>query len=220
MFRDRLKNAVRKAALRALKMEKEAADRTPREKIIPGATVDLSKIPKLVDGDGDTPGPNHKTRIGRTWLSAQVTSGVSPVLIDIREPTEWTGGILPGAHLLPAQQLRDRLDLLPPKAMRVTVYDSDGGAESDTLADWLREQGWSMARQLQGGWAEWLEHGEPISQLNPIEGARAQVGTPVSLVSGDRGVVQGVDVSEEKTTYLVLQEDGSVTTSSEEDLAE
>ena len=40
------------------------------------ATFDESKIPKVVDGSGDTPGPNHKQDIGRTWVSAQMAGGL------------------------------------------------------------------------------------------------------------------------------------------------
>ncbi len=220
MIRDRLKKAARKAALKAFGMEKQAEDRVPRPKVDPGAEIDLSKIPKLVDGDGDTPGPNHKTRIGRTWVAAQMASGVSPILIDIRTPQEWTTGILPGALLLPGEQLKAQLDVLPDKKLRVTVYDSDGGTGSDALADWLRGQGWGMARQLQGGWAEWLEHGEPTRQLTPVDAARAQVGEPVGLSGGRRGVVQAISVSGSTRTYTVLADDGTVKTCGEDDLAE
>ena len=30
------------------------------------------------------------------------------------------------------------------------------------LAAWLRDNGWALARRLQGGYAEWIEHGEDI----------------------------------------------------------
>lgn len=220
MIRDRLKAAARKAALRAFKMERQAEDRAPREKVDPAAAIDFSKIPKLVDGDGDTPGPNHKTRIGRTWVAAQMASGVSPVLFDVRHPEEWLGGILPGAVLLPGEQLREQLSLLPDKALRVTVYDSDGGPLSDNLAEWLRSQGWGMARQLQGGWAEWLEQGEPTAELAVIDGAAVQIGSPAALKSGGQGVVQAITVSGSKRSYTLLQGDGTTVTCGEDALSE
>lgn len=221
MIRDRLKNAARKAALKAFGMEKQAEDRVPRPKVAPGSEIDLSKIPKLVDGDGDTPGPKHMTRIGRTWVAAQIASSVSHCIVDVRTPEEWTTGTLPGALCISGDQLKTRLEVLPEdRRLRVTLYDSDGGAHSDALAQWLVEQGWGWARQLQGGWAEWLEHGEPIAELPQVEGARAQVGTPVSLTSGAQGVLQGIEVSGSKRTYAVLVDDGSVVQCSEDDLAE
>ena len=35
-----------------------------------------------------------------------------------------------------------------------------GAQGSIELAAWLRENGWELARRLQGGYAEWIEHGE------------------------------------------------------------
>ncbi len=220
MIRDRLKKAARKAALRAFKMEKQAEDRAPREVVEPTGEVDLSKIPTLVDGSGDTPGPNHRTRIGRTWLAAQMVAGTSPVLIDMRPPQEWTGGILPGALLLPGEQVKDQLELLPARDVRVTVYDSDGGAPSDRLASWLREAGWPTARQLQGGWAEWLEQGEARAEVPEVPGARAQVGTAVALGDGREGVVQAIQVSGQQRTFTVLLDSGAPVVVGEDLLAE
>ncbi len=220
MFRDRLKKAARKAALKAFGMEKQAEDRAPRSQMDPNQEIDLSKIPKIVDGDGDTPGPKHLTRIGRTWIAAQITSDVSHCILDIRSPQEWTQGTLPGAVRIPGEQIKQRQDLLPQDTKeRVTVYDSDGGELSDQLATWLREQGWGWARQLQGGWAEWLEHGEPLATLPTIEGARAQVGEPVGLAGDQRGVVQDIAVSQDTRTYTVLLDDGAVVEVAEDDLS-
>jgi 3-mercaptopyruvate sulfurtransferase SseA len=112
------------------------------------------------------------------------------------------------------------MDMLPPKEIRVTVYDSDGGAESERLASWLRDQGYEWARQLQGGWAEWLEFGEPSERPKPVEGAKVQVGEPIVTTSGIQGVVQGIEVSGSVHTYTVLRDDGTVLSCGEEDLAE
>ena len=73
MIRDRLKKAARKAAIRLLNMEFDTEDRDPNARGNPDASkFDPDKIPPLVDGDGDTPGPNHKQDIGRTWVAAQL----------------------------------------------------------------------------------------------------------------------------------------------------
>ena len=42
----------------------------------------------------------------------------------------------------------------------MTIYDQTGAQGSIELAAWLRDNGWSLARRLQGGFAEWIEHGE------------------------------------------------------------
>jgi rhodanese-related sulfurtransferase len=161
MFRDRLKNRVRRIAIKAFGMEFDTEDRDPNAggRANPD-DFDPSVIPKIVDGAGDTPGPNHKEDIGRTWVAAQLTGGVAPFFIDIRTELEMAGGILPGAHCLPAKSVEDNLSVLPPKDKRVTVYDQTGDQGSIEVAEWLRSQGWGLARRLRGGYAEWIEHGE------------------------------------------------------------
>lgn len=165
MFRNRLKDRVRKIAIRAFGMEFDTEARDPNAggRADPN-DYDPTVIPKIVDGAGDTPGPNHKEDIGRTWVAAQLAGGVAPFFVDIRSPMEVATGVLPGAHRLPGETIKTNLSALPPKTQRVTVYDQTGDQGSTELALWLRDQGWTLARRLQGGYAEWIEHGEAIDK--------------------------------------------------------
>lgn len=211
MIRDRLKEAARKAALRAFGMERQAASVDPLSQKLaaPPSTIDMSVIPRVVDGSGDTPGPNHKTDIGRTWLAAQVASRASPLLIDLRDPAECVAGILPGAVLMPRDQVRDRLAELPEKGQRVVVYDQVSSERATEVAAWLREQGWEMARRLSGGYAEWIEHGEPVEVPAPPPGGRWHIGRQVDRVAGGRGWVQSASVGPRGPEYVLLLEDGT-----------
>ena len=202
MFRDKLKKAARKAALKALGMESQAAPRqTSRGE---AGEFDPTVIPRVVDGSGDTPGPNHKTLIGRTWISAQLAGGVSPCILDIRPPEQWRAGHLPGALLLPGRQIMSRTDLLPSKDKRVAVCDATGDALSAEVALWLHEAGWTLARQLQGGWAEWVEFGEPIVTPETIEGDLIQIGDTAELTDGRRGWVQELTTDSEGLVFTLL----------------
>lgn len=191
MIRDRLKNVARRAAIRLLNMEFDTQDRDPnaRRRGDP-SKFDPDKIPRVVDGDGDTPGPNHRTDIGRTWVSAQLAGGVAPVFIDMRPPREVAAGALPGALLLPGRLSLQRPELLPAdKSVRVTVYDQTGELGSEELAAELREAGWPLARRLTGGYAEWIEHDEPIEVPAAAPGGRLRPGDPARLADGREGHV-------------------------------
>jgi rhodanese-related sulfurtransferase len=190
-LRDRLRAKVRQTAIRVLGMEFDTEERDPssRKRPAPG-NFDPSVIPKLVDGDGDTPGPNHREDIGRTWVAAQLAGGVAPFFIDMRPPQEVTAGLLPGARLLPGELVRARLDQLPAdRSARVTVYDQTGELGSADLSAWLRANGWPMARRLRGGYAEWIEHAEPVELPVPAEGGRLRPGDPVRMADGREGRV-------------------------------
>jgi len=135
MIRDRLKKAARSAAVKLFHMEFDVEARDPGAKTVGTVgEVDHRVIPRVVQGDGDTPGPNHRTDIGRTWLAAQVVAGAAPVLVDLRPPAEVVAGVLPGALLIPDWSIRDHMDLLPPKEQRVTVYDQTGDLGSAEVA--------------------------------------------------------------------------------------
>jgi rhodanese-related sulfurtransferase len=191
MIRDRFKRVARRAAIKLLNMEFDTEDRDPaaRRRGDP-SQFDPSKIPPLVDGDGDTPGPNHKTEIGRTWVSAQLAGGVAPFFLDLRPPAEAVAGTLPGAIVLPNDLVFQRLDLLPSdRDLRITIYDQTGQLDSESIAEKLREEGFTMARSLRGGYAEWIEHAEPVETPEPSGTGTLKIGDPVRLADGREGWV-------------------------------
>jgi len=190
VVKGRLKSVVRRAAIRLMGMEFDTEARDPAARGTPDPSkFDESKIPKVVDGSGDTPGPNHKENIGRTWVSAQLNGGVAPFFLDIRPPNEAAAGTLPGATLLPKMAAKEHLEMLPDKSARVTIYDATGEQESEELAAWLREQGWGLARRLQGGYAEWMEHGEPTVLPTLASEATVRIGDSVNTPTGEAGQV-------------------------------
>jgi rhodanese-related sulfurtransferase len=212
LIRDRLKGVVKKGLIKAFGMEWESTE-VPEQNIPKrdGAAVayDPTVIPRVVDGSGDTPGPKHPTNIGRTWVASQVISDVAPYLIDIREPKECAGGVIKGAVVMPGEQVKQRLDRLPAKDVRVTVYDQVGSDAADKLAEWLRDQGWFLARRLVGGYAEWIEHAEPIAVPAAPEGGRFAVGQQVDRKKGGRAWVQEARSEGGKAIYTLWNDDGS-----------
>jgi hypothetical protein len=105
--------------------------------------------------------------------------------------------------LMPGDSLKGHLDRLPAKDVRVTIYDSTGEQGSEALAAWLRGEGWTMARRLRGGFAEWIEHGEVVHLPQLVAGARAKVGDPIGLKDGRSGWVQEVTGSGSGIRYTI-----------------
>lgn len=200
MIRDRIKRAARKVAIKAFGMEFDTQDRPDDPgRASRAAAYDPSKIPRVVQGSGDTPGPNHKELVGHVFLGAQVSSGATEIIVDTRPPEEWVAGIILNAMLLPNTQILEHLDRLPNQDTRVTFYDATGEQGARELAIAVRDRGWKFSRALEGGWASWIEHDEPTTQLPRNEGASFQIGDPVELKDGRRGVIQASGA-----TYSVL----------------
>lgn len=79
--------------------------------------------------------------------------GAKPVLVDVREKTEWDYGHIGGAIHVPLGQLGGRLNELDPKAPTV-VYCRSGG-RSSRAASMLIKAGFADVRNLSGGMIAW-----------------------------------------------------------------
>ena len=73
-------------------------------------------------------------------------------IIDVREATETSSGMLPGARNLPLSQLRDLLDLLP-KNQPVVVY-CQVGLRGYIAQRFLSQNGYQV-QSLNGGYKTW-----------------------------------------------------------------
>jgi rhodanese-related sulfurtransferase len=204
MIRDRLLRAVRAVGRRLLNPEERASVRERQQWGESTSEVDASVLPPLQDGDGDTPGPNHKSDIGRTWAAAQLVSGAGIVTVDVRSPSEWIVGHLPGALLLPAEAALANLDLVPGKGTDtfIAVYDATGNQQSGEIARVLREAGWPRARRLVGGFAEWVEEGEEVVHPKTSAGSW-QIGDTVRVTGGPTGTVWRLPDSKHSTYGIV-----------------
>ena len=83
-----------------------------------------------------------------------------PVLIDVREPHEYTEAHVPGATLIPLGTVPDHLDEVPAEG---TVYVICAvGGRSRRAAEFYRTRGID-AVNVAGGTKAWLEAGQPAS---------------------------------------------------------
>ena len=110
LIRKKIKSFARQTLIKIFNMDFDVEDRRSVKEGAPPPSktpqvVDPSVIPKVVSGSGDTPGPNHKEDIGRTWCSAQIVGGVPPFFLDIRPPNEVVAGMLPNSILMTGEHI-------------------------------------------------------------------------------------------------------------------
>jgi rhodanese-related sulfurtransferase len=84
------------------------------------------------------------------------------VLIDVREPDEYTAGHVPGAQLIPLGEVAERLHEVPETDDQVYVICAKGG-RSYRAAEFYRSQGID-AVNVAGGTGAWVESGQPVSE--------------------------------------------------------
>jgi rhodanese-related sulfurtransferase len=81
-------------------------------------------------------------------------------LIDVRQPDEYARVHVPGARLMPLDELPELIDEIP---MEVPVYlICQSGGRSHRAAEWLVAQGFD-ASNVAGGTVAWVDAGKPTA---------------------------------------------------------
>jgi rhodanese-related sulfurtransferase len=95
--------------------------------------------------------PTGVTDVGNAGFKQAIAAGDQ--LIDVRTPAEYATGHIPGARLLPIDQLPSQLASLD-KSKPVAVYCATG-ARSLNAKQYLAAQGFATVVNLQAGMASW-----------------------------------------------------------------
>jgi rhodanese-related sulfurtransferase len=108
-----------------------------------------------------------KARVKETDIAGykkMLADGSKPVLIDVREDSEWAAGHAAGAiHLGKGVIERDIETKIPEKSAKLVLY-CGGGFRSALAADALQQMGYTDAISLDGGWRAIQQSGLPIEK--------------------------------------------------------
>ncbi len=88
-------------------------------------------------------------------LAALLARDEAPLLLDVRTPEEFAQGHVPGATLVPVQELEARLGELGAYKARGVVTYCEVGGRAGKAAELLRANGFSSVRQLDGSMQRW-----------------------------------------------------------------
>ena len=94
-----------------------------------------------------------------TELKERMDRGDAPMIVDVREPAEFEICSIPGAVLIPLQQLPQRLGELDP-SKEIVLQCKVGGRSANATA-YLQRAGFSRARNLKGGILAWIDQVDP-----------------------------------------------------------
>lgn len=81
--------------------------------------------------------------------TAQQVAAAGAVIVDVRTPTEYQAGHIPGARLIPFDQMASRAGELPGKDRPVLLYCRTGRRTAMAAAT-LRQLGYTAVYDLQG----------------------------------------------------------------------
>lgn len=112
-----------------------------------------------LNGNGSEAGVSALPReISVTEASEMRDSGA--FMLDVRTQEEWDEYHMPGATLIPLDQLASRLDEVPREKDVVVVCRS--GNRSATARDILLDAGFESVTSMAGGMSEWRADGYPV----------------------------------------------------------
>jgi rhodanese-related sulfurtransferase len=80
-------------------------------------------------------------------------------LIDVRQPDEYTEAHVPGAKLIPMDQLPEQIEQIPTDTPVYLICAT--GVRSYRAAEWLTAQGFD-ASNVSGGTRAWIEAGKAV----------------------------------------------------------
>jgi metal-sulfur cluster biosynthetic enzyme/rhodanese-related sulfurtransferase len=144
-------------------------------------------------------------------------------VLDVRTPAEFAAGHIPGAHLIPVDELEDRLGELPERDHAMLVTCAAGG-RSTMACEVLAERGWTRMLNLAGGMHAWTgpRERDEAAAAPPPPPPGALTGTTVNYRGGavegaqvvaairecydpeiplniyDLGLIYGIDIDPEK----------------------
>jgi rhodanese-related sulfurtransferase len=78
----------------------------------------------------------------------------NPRILDVRTPQETAAGIIPGAILIPIDDLESRRSELPRDGRKTLVYCA-GGGRSAVACEYLSREGYGELYNLEGGFTSW-----------------------------------------------------------------
>ena len=87
-------------------------------------------------------------------VQADLESGASFAVIDVRSPQEWAGGHIEGALHLPVDEVQKRLGEVPRDGRKLYVICA-GGGRSSAAAEFLANRGYLNVHNVEGGMNAW-----------------------------------------------------------------
>ncbi len=139
-------------------------------------------------------------------------------VLDVRTPAEYASGHIPNAHLVPVDELEDRLTELPPPDTLMLVHCAAGG-RSATACQTLGQRGYTRLLNLAGGMHAWAGprvrdetappepppapagtaityHGGNVTETQVVAAIRECFDPEIPLNIYDLGLIYGIDIAE------------------------
>lgn len=97
-------------------------------------------------------------------LDSQMKAGKAPLVIDVRDEEEYLAGHIPGARLIPHQQMGEYVEGLSALKDEPIVVYCRSGKRSGEAAEVLEKAGFNKVMILEGSYPGWAAAGKPVKK--------------------------------------------------------
>ena len=113
-------------------------------------------------------------------LHAEQLAGRSPVLVDVRTPAEYRAGHIPGAQLIPGNDLspatiENRLGRHAPGSDQTLYITCHAGPRAARAAERLKQSGYTNIALVEDGTQRWEQSGLPLQRCGSAISLERQV---------------------------------------------
>lgn len=107
---------------------------------------------------------SHFKNIDVAELKRRMDQDPNLCLIDVREQEEWKAIHIPGALLIPKNEITDKIKNIAPKLDQAIYLHCKSGMRSQYAASTLIAMGYTEVYSVDGGIMEWTTLGYPVRE--------------------------------------------------------
>src|SRR5437588_7942620 len=95
--------------------------------------------------------------------------GNGAVIVDVREPEEWSAGHIPGAKHVPKSYLESRIEgAVPDRSQPVVLYCASGNRSAWAARTLIEDLGYEHVESMNGGFTLWKDRGYDVEVTNTL----------------------------------------------------
>ena len=152
--------------------------------------------PKLTGG-------SRASGIG-TLEVTQLINGKNALVVDVRDPDEFSSGSITGARNIPASAVAGRIAEIARYKAKPVIVVCQSGQRSAKIAAQLKKEGFGEVYNLSGGIAAWQQAGLPLVLSNAKQFAKASSKAPTPEASNQASRVKAAPPPTEKAWPIRL----------------
>jgi phage shock protein E len=116
----------------------------------------LPLLPLLLFAACSTVDNSSAPTISQQELLGQIKAKADILILDVRTPSEFKDGHIPGAYNIDHREVESRLNEISSYKNKPVIVYCHSGVRAGKVEIYLAAQGFSQIRHLEGDWSGWI----------------------------------------------------------------